>query len=101
MTFVPAEVIAKPTLRAQPSSVIAKGMQVTILCLGTSSAQEYYLYKEGSPDPWKRQSPMESESRAQFFFSSIQQNHAGRYRCYFKSLVGWSERSDFLDLMVT
>ncbi|OBS79687.1 hypothetical protein A6R68_22110, partial [Neotoma lepida] len=28
-------------------------------------------------------------------------NHAGRYHCYYKTHVGMSERSEFLDLMVT
>lgn len=100
-THVPVEAIGKPTLRAQPGSVMTRGMQVTISCEGTSSAQEYYLYKEGSPDPWQTQTPLEPGNKAKFFFPSIQENHAGRYRCYYKTQVGWSERSDFLDLMVT
>lgn len=101
MTHVPAEIIVKPTLRAHPGSVMTRGMQLTIACEGTSIAQEYYLYKEGSPDPWQSQSPMEPGNKTEFFFPSVHQSHAGRYRCYYKSHVGWSERSDFLDLMVT
>ncbi|XP_035305057.1 leukocyte immunoglobulin-like receptor subfamily A member 5 isoform X2 [Cricetulus griseus] len=95
------EIIGKPTLRAHPSSVMTRGMQLTISCEGTSRAQEYYLYKEGSPDPWQRQSPMEPGHKTEFFFPSVLENHAGRYRCYYMTRVGWSERSDFLDLIVT
>ncbi|XP_049988563.1 leukocyte immunoglobulin-like receptor subfamily A member 5 isoform X1 [Alexandromys fortis] len=101
MTYVPAEIMGKPTLRAQPGSVMTSGMQLTISCEGTSSAQEYYLYKEGSPDPWQRQSPLEHGNQAEFFFPSFHPNDAGRYRCYYRTHTGWSERSDFLDLMVT
>lgn len=100
MTHVPAEIMGKPTLRAQPGSVMTSGMQLTISCEGTSSAQEYYFYKEGSPDPWQRQSPLEHGNKAEFF-PSFQQNHAGRYHCYYRTHIGWSECSDFLDLMVT
>lgn len=95
------EIMGKPTLRAQPGSVMTSGMQLTISCEGTSSAQEYYLYKEGSPDPWQRQSPLEHGNQAEFFFPSFHPNDAGRYRCYYRTHTGWSERSDFLDLMVT
>lgn len=95
------EIMGKPTLRAQPGSVMTSGEQLTISCEGTSSAQEYYLYKEGSPDPWQQQSPLEHGNKAEFFFPSFHQNHAGRYRCYYRTHIGWSERSDFLDLMVT
>ncbi|XP_075798537.1 leukocyte immunoglobulin-like receptor subfamily A member 5 isoform X3 [Microtus pennsylvanicus] len=95
------EIMGKPTLRAQPGSVMTRGMQLTISCEGTSSAQEYYLYKEGSPDPWRRQSPLEHGNKAEFFFPSFHPNEAGRYRCYYRTHTGWSERSDFLDLMVT
>ncbi|XP_075798539.1 leukocyte immunoglobulin-like receptor subfamily A member 5 isoform X5 [Microtus pennsylvanicus] len=101
MTYVAAEIMGKPTLRAQPGSVMTRGMQLTISCEGTSSAQEYYLYKEGSPDPWRRQSPLEHGNKAEFFFPSFHPNEAGRYRCYYRTHTGWSERSDFLDLMVT
>nr|XP_034348507.1 leukocyte immunoglobulin-like receptor subfamily A member 5 [Arvicanthis niloticus] len=96
-----AETIGKPTLKAHPGFVITRGMQVTMSCEGTSSAQEYYLCKEGSPDPWQRQSSMVPGNKAEFFFPSIQQNHAGRYHCYYQTHVGWSENSDSLDLMVT
>ncbi|XP_028630940.1 leukocyte immunoglobulin-like receptor subfamily B member 3 [Grammomys surdaster] len=100
-THIPAETIGKPTLKAHPGSVITRGMQVTMSCEGTSSAQEHYLCKEGSPDPCQRQSPMGPGNKAEFFFPSIQQNHAGRYHCYYQTHVGWSENSDSLDLMVT
>ncbi|KAH0502681.1 Leukocyte immunoglobulin-like receptor subfamily A member 6 [Microtus ochrogaster] len=96
-----SEIMGKPTLRAQPGSVMTSGMQLTISCEGTSSAQEYYLYKEGSPDPWRQQSPLEHGNKAEFFFPSFHPNEAGRYRCYYRTHTGWSERSDFLDLMVT
>nr|XP_034348505.1 leukocyte immunoglobulin-like receptor subfamily A member 5 [Arvicanthis niloticus] len=96
-----SETIGKPTLKAHPGFVITRGMQVTMSCEGTSSAQEYYLCKEGSPDPWQRQRSMVPGNKAEFFFPSIQQNHAGRYHCYYQTHVGWSENSDSLDLMVT
>ncbi|CAO2627368.1 Leukocyte immunoglobulin-like receptor subfamily A member 6 [Lemmus lemmus] len=61
----------------------------------------YILHKEGSQKLWGTQTPEKTENNAKFSIPYVTSQHVGQYRCYCYSLVGWSERSDTLDLVVT
>ncbi|XP_059099807.1 leukocyte immunoglobulin-like receptor subfamily B member 3 isoform X2 [Peromyscus eremicus] len=91
----------KPTIKAEPGSVVSLGSHMTIWCEGTLDAEIYVLHKEGSQKPWDIQTPEKPENKAKFSIPSVTQQHGGQYRCYCYSSTGWSEHSDILELVVT
>ena len=98
--FLP-ETLPKPTIWAEPGSVVPRGSSVTIWCQGSPRAQEFHLDKEGNPDLWDRQKPPGPGDKARFSILYMREDHAGSYRCYYRTRTGWSERSDPLELVVT
>ncbi|XP_076424716.1 paired immunoglobulin-like receptor B isoform X1 [Peromyscus maniculatus bairdii] len=93
--------VHKPTIKAEPGSVIASRSAVTIWCQGTLDTEICVLHKEGRQKPWGTQTPEKPENKAKFSIPSVTQQHGGRYRCYCYSSAGWSERSDTLEIVVT
>ncbi|XP_023602214.1 leukocyte immunoglobulin-like receptor subfamily A member 6 [Myotis lucifugus] len=100
-THVQAGTLPKPTIWAEQGDVIPWGSSVTIWCQGTPRAEEYRLYKEGSPASWYQQKTLDPGDRAKFSITHMTKPDAGRYSCSYHSPSGQSERSDPLELVVT
>ncbi|XP_037052949.1 leukocyte immunoglobulin-like receptor subfamily B member 3A isoform X4 [Peromyscus leucopus] len=93
--------VHKPTIKAEPGSVIASRSAVTIWCQGTLDTEICVLHKEGSPEYLGTQTPEKPENKAKFSIPSVTQQHGGQYRCYCYSSAGWTEPSDTLEIVVT
>ncbi|XP_045377802.2 leukocyte immunoglobulin-like receptor subfamily A member 5 isoform X3 [Camelus bactrianus] len=100
-TQVQAGTRPKPTIWAEPGSVIPWNSPVTIWCQGTLGVQVFQLYSEGTTEPWDRQPPLEQGDKAKFSIPHVTEHYTGRHHCDYLSPTGWSERSDPLELVMT
>ncbi|XP_008708045.2 leukocyte-associated immunoglobulin-like receptor 1 isoform X1 [Ursus maritimus] len=93
-------VLPRPSIRAEPASVIPRGQTVTIVCQGPAGMDTFRLEKEGEvlyPDV---KSLHETETQASFPIPASEDT-AGLYRCLYYNGANWSERSEPLQLVVT
>ncbi|KAM7340414.1 hypothetical protein ACRRTK_001029 [Alexandromys fortis] len=82
----------KPSLWAEPSSLVALEQSVTLRCQGPPVVDLYRLEKLKS---------QKYEDQNFLFIKSMQISHAGRYRCSYQNGSHWSPPSDHLELIAT
>ncbi|XP_030675907.1 platelet glycoprotein VI [Nomascus leucogenys] len=101
LELVATGVFAKPSLSAQPGPAVSSGGDVTLQCQTQEGFDQFALYKEGDPAPYKNS---ERWYRASFPIITVTAAHSGTYRCYSFSSGNpylWSAPSDPLELLVT
>nr|XP_027776880.1 leukocyte-associated immunoglobulin-like receptor 1 isoform X1 [Marmota flaviventris] len=92
--------LPRPSISAEPGSVIPRGRPVTIVCRAPAGFEDSRLEKEGSSQIWDKRATSPSEREGRFLFPSMSEDTAGRYRCrYLKST--WSELSEDLRLVLS
>uniref|UniRef100_A0A8C9PTH2 Uncharacterized protein n=1 Tax=Spermophilus dauricus TaxID=99837 RepID=A0A8C9PTH2_SPEDA len=92
--------LPRPSISAEPGSVIPQGRPVTIVCRVPAGAQDFRLEKEGRPLYLGKRTTSPSEQEARFLFRSMSEDTAGCYYCrYLKST--WSELSEDLRLVLS
>nr|XP_036881779.1 leukocyte-associated immunoglobulin-like receptor 1 isoform X4 [Manis javanica] len=90
--------LPRPSIRADPSSVIPRGQPVTIECHSPTGFDTFRLEKEGTGSHSDMKNPLH-ETVARFPIPA-DEDIAGHYHCiYLKG--SWSERSELLELRVT
>nr|XP_020726932.1 leukocyte immunoglobulin-like receptor subfamily B member 4 [Odocoileus virginianus texanus] len=99
-TQVQAGTPSKPTIWAEPGSVVPRRSPVTIWCQGSPNAKSFSLNKEGTSAPWNAQPRLEPWDKANFSILNIEEQRAGRYHCSYFIGFNWSEPSDPLELLV-
>ncbi|KAM9757331.1 leukocyte immunoglobulin-like receptor subfamily B member 4 isoform 2-T2 [Dama dama] len=99
-TQVQAETLPKPTIWAEPGSVVPCGSSVTIWCQGPPNAKSFSLNQEGISAPWNTQPLLKPWDKANFSILNIKEQQAGRYHCSYFIGFNWSEPSDPLELLV-
>ncbi|CAH7408194.1 Gp6 [Phodopus roborovskii] len=82
----------KPSLRAQPSSLVPLEQPVTLRCQGPPAVDLYRLEKLKSE---------EYEDQDFLFIPTMKTSNAGRYRCSYQMGSHWSPASDQLELIAT
>ncbi|XP_036896554.1 leukocyte immunoglobulin-like receptor subfamily A member 2 [Sturnira hondurensis] len=100
-TYLQTETLPKPTIWAEPSSVVAQGRPVSIWCQGAKEADSYYLHQEWVQQPWRNKFPQRPRDKVKFRIQLMTQDLAGRYHCRYQSQARWSVPSEPLDLVVT
>ncbi|XP_027950825.1 leukocyte-associated immunoglobulin-like receptor 1 isoform X1 [Eumetopias jubatus] len=93
-------VLPRPSIWAEPGSVIPQGQPVTIVCQGPAKAETFRLEKEGNDLYPDVQNP-QHETQARFPIPVASEDTAGFYRCLYHNGVAWSKRSEPLQLNVT
>ncbi|XP_070943917.1 leukocyte-associated immunoglobulin-like receptor 2 isoform X4 [Macaca nemestrina] len=95
--------LPRPSISAEPGTVIPPGRPVTIVCRGPVGVQTFRLEGKSISDyhdtnDVSQASPSESEAR--FRIDSVSEANAGLYRCIYYKTHRWSEHSDYLNLVV-
>ncbi|XP_064149441.1 leukocyte-associated immunoglobulin-like receptor 2 isoform X13 [Loxodonta africana] len=94
--------LPRPSISAKPDSVIPWGMSVTFVCQGPLGVEVFLLEKDGKPDSFPDvMNSLVTETEARFPIGSVKKDTAGRYNCIYFIGNASSERSEFLELVVT
>nr|XP_014712059.2 leukocyte-associated immunoglobulin-like receptor 1 isoform X6 [Equus asinus] len=96
--------LPRPSISAEPGSVIPWGQPVTIVCRGPAVAETFRLEREDGSnytDQKIQSQPPPYETEARFHIIRVSDDTAGRYFCHYHKGSIWSQHSELLELVVT
>ncbi|XP_055993221.1 leukocyte immunoglobulin-like receptor subfamily A member 6 [Sorex fumeus] len=100
-TPVQAGTLPRPTLWAEPGSVILKRSPVTLWCQGFPGAQHFRLLGETSESSLDETMSPGPQNKATFTISSMTTFNTGNYRCQYERGGLRSELSEPVELVAT
>ena len=93
-------ILTRPSISAEPGSVVPWGRPVSIVCRGPAGVTTFrlekdnkYNYKDAAVT-----SQGEQETEARYNITALREDDVGRYRCIYETESGWSEFSKALSL---
>ncbi|XP_006868375.1 PREDICTED: leukocyte immunoglobulin-like receptor subfamily B member 2 [Chrysochloris asiatica] len=93
--------LPKPSIWADPDTIVPRGSPVTIRCQGSLQADTYRLSRDGQYF-WDMTLLNSRERGGSFTIQSMDRNHAGQqFWCRYHSSTGWSPLSEPLVLTMT
>ncbi|XP_049755922.1 leukocyte-associated immunoglobulin-like receptor 1 isoform X5 [Elephas maximus indicus] len=93
--------LPRPSISAEPGSMIRWGTPVTFVCQSPRGAEAFRLEKSKSNSYQDVKLSSGTEKEARFRINSVTTDTAGRYNCLYFTGNTYSERSEFLELVVT
>ncbi|KAM6223563.1 immunoglobulin alpha Fc receptor-like [Rhynchocyon petersi] len=92
-----------PFISVRPSSVIPWNETVTVLCKGPPESYLYRLeiLRNSEYRLVGEKMGFHKDEEVDFTIRSMDASSSGRYYCSYRTVSGWSEHSDALDLAVT
>ncbi|XP_019481307.1 PREDICTED: leukocyte-associated immunoglobulin-like receptor 2 isoform X2 [Hipposideros armiger] len=104
-TLLGLRLLPRPSIRAEPGPVVARGRPVTILCRGPAGAHTFRLESKKNTSAFMDQKNIPQrgslETEARFLIPAVSEVTAGPYRCAYIKRFSWSERSEVLELKLT
>ncbi|KAM5298187.1 platelet glycoprotein VI [Glossophaga mutica] len=85
--------LPKPTLQAEPSSLVPQNTPVTLRCQGPPGVDLYRLENLRSGKYY--------ENQAVLIIKAMTPDHSGLYRCFYQNRSHWSPPSEMLKLVIT
>ena len=92
--------LPRPSISAEPGSVVPWGRPVSIVCRGPAGVRSFRLEKDNRSN-YKDvavTSRGEQEMEARFRITALHEDDIGHYRCIYQIDSGWSELSEALSL---
>uniref|UniRef100_A0A2K6TNM0 Leukocyte associated immunoglobulin like receptor 1 n=1 Tax=Saimiri boliviensis boliviensis TaxID=39432 RepID=A0A2K6TNM0_SAIBB len=94
--------LPRPSISAEPGTVIPPGSPVTFVCRGPAGVLTFRLETENRSkfnDTNNVSQLSSSESQATFRIDSVSEDSAGGYHCIYHTASGWSQQSEPLELL--